>query len=113
VLKNAAATDEGLSGNKGDGFIAPEFQLGSANNPIPRYPRRARQQGLEGRVVIRLTVAADGTPARISILQSSGYAILDRAAVRTFRDWRFRPATRAGIPVASSLDVPISFRLRD
>ncbi len=113
VLKVAAATDEGLSGNKGGGFIAPAFQLGSANNPIPRYPRRARQQGIEGRVVIRLTVAADGTPARISILQSSCYAILDRAAVGTFRDWRFRPATRAGVPVVSSLDVPISFRLRD
>ncbi len=113
VLKVAAATDEGLSGNKDGGFIAPAFQLGSANNPIPRYPRRARQKGIEGRVVIRLTVATDGTPARISILQSSGYTILDRAAASTFRDWRFRPATRAGIPVASSLDVPISFRLRD
>ena len=113
VLKAAAAADEGLSGNKDGGFIAPVFQLGSADNPIPRYPRRARRQGIEGRVVIRLTVAADGTPARISVLQGSGHAILDRAAVRTFRDWRFRPATRAGVPVASSLDVPVSFRLHD
>lgn len=113
VLKDAAANDNGLSGNNNGGFIAPVFQLGSANNPLPRYPRRARQQGIEGRLVIRLTVATDGTPARISILRSSGYAILDQAAVRTFRDWRFRPATRAGIPVASSLDVPVSFRLRD
>ncbi len=113
VLKPTAAVNEGLSGDKDGGFIAPVFQLGSADNPIPRYPRRARQRGIEGRVVIRLTVAADGTPARISILRSSGYAILDQAAVRTFRDWRFRPASRAGVPVASSLDVPISFRLRD
>ena len=113
VLKDAAGDDEGLSGNRGGGFIAPVFQLGSADNPLPRYPRRARQQGIEGRVVIRLTVAADGTPARISVLQSSGYAILDHSAVRTFRDWRFRPATRAGIPVASSLDVPVSFRLHN
>lgn len=113
VLKGAAAANEGISGSKGGGFIAPVFQLGSADNPLPRYPWRARRQGIEGRVVIRLMVAADGKPARISILQSSGYAILDRAAVRTFRDWRFRPATRAGIAVASSLDVPISFRLHN
>jgi protein TonB len=113
VLKNAAAAAEGISGSKDGGFIAPVFQLGSAENPLPRYPWRARRQGIEGRVVIRLMVAADGTPERISVLRSSGYAILDRAAVRTFRDWRFRPATRAGIAVASSLDVPISFRLHD
>lgn len=113
VLKGPRNLNEGVSTESGAGFISPKFQLGSANNPIPRYPRQARRRGMEGRVVLRVTVSADGSPSKITVLESSGYAILDRAAVRTFRDWRFSPAFRAGIPVISSLDVPISFRLRD
>jgi len=113
VLKGNKTIKEGLTENNGGGFIAPRFQLGSIRNPIPRYPRRARQQGIEGRVVLRVRVDAAGRPSVISVLKSSGHAILDNAAAETFRDWRFKPALKSGIAVAAAIDIPISFRLRD
>ena len=71
----------------------------------------ARRLGLEGTVVLRVVVAADGRPASVTVLQSSGYDVLDTSARETVRTrWRFVPARRNGIPVEDSVQVPIRFR---
>jgi protein TonB len=67
--------------------------------------------GVEGTVVLRVVVAADGTPTSVVVLQSSGSEILDTSALETVRTrWRFVPARRNGIPVEDSVQVPIRFR---
>lgn len=71
--------------------------------PPPRYPARALAMGLEGRVRVLITVAADGSVAEASIAESSGSADFDRAALEAIRTWRFRPGLRAGL--ASELQV--------
>lgn len=93
--------------------VGPRFVLGSAGNPLPRYPLAARRRGLEGQVVVRVFVAADGRPASVSVHSGSTHSILDDAAVAALRRWRFEPARRAGVPTAAWVDVPITFRLRD
>lgn len=87
--------------------------MGSAANPRPRYPLSARRRGIEGRVVLRVFVGADGHVQSIDILHSSHHAVLDDAAVRALRRWRFEPARQAGLPVAGRVDIPVAFRLRD
>jgi protein TonB len=80
----------------------------------PRYPRSARERGLEGVVTLKVVVEANGDLGDISIVKSSGYALLDRAAIAAVEDWEFRPATVQGKPVRSTLDLPpIRFRLTD
>jgi periplasmic protein TonB len=49
----------------------------------------------------------------INIVQSSGSAALDAAARRGVAAWRFAPARRANGPVASSIDIPIQFKLNE
>jgi protein TonB len=39
--------------------------------------------------------------------------VLDEAAVAAVKEWRFRPAQRAGRPVTATVEIPISFRLDD
>ena len=70
--------------------------------PPPRYPRRARLKAWEGTVLVNTPIDASGIPLGATVKRSSGHAILDRAAVRAVLSWRFRPATRGGVPVASS-----------
>jgi protein TonB len=71
----------------------------------------ARRLGLEGEVLLRVFVAADGRPTDVVVLRSSGHAILDAAAVETVRNrWRFIPAMRNGVPVDDTVQVPIRFR---
>ncbi|WP_281242575.1 energy transducer TonB [Rhodospira trueperi] len=96
----------------GDPLQPPGYTLGSARNPAPAYPQRARTLGQEGTVVLSVRVSPDGTAEQVTVARSSGSGILDRAAARTVEGWRFRPATRAGIPVSATARVTIRFVLR-
>jgi TonB family protein len=54
------------------------------------YPPAARQQGLEGSAVVRYWVPpGSDEPADAEIAQSSGYAVLDAAAIDTIRSGKF------------------------
>ncbi len=77
-------------------------------NPQPRYPAEARQRGIEGKVVLRLTVSAAGSVESASVTRSSGNDLLDQEARLTVMRWRFQPL--AGPKVAQ---IPISFRLQN
>lgn len=81
------------------------------HNPAPAYPSLARKRGHEGTVLLRVDVTPQGTAAAVNVVESSGYAALDNAAVETVRDWRFLPAEQNGATTTSSLRLPIVFRL--
>ncbi len=88
--------------------------MGSANylnNPKPSYPRMARRRGMQGQVILRVKVSAAGLPLAISVQESSGFKSLDQAALRSVRRWRFIPASRAGIAVQATVNIPIKFQL--
>ena len=81
------------------------------DNPRPPYPARAIRRGWQGRVVLNVEVLPTGAVGEIKIETSSGYGVLDRAALKTVRQWRFKPATRAGSPVRVQAQVPVLFKL--
>lgn len=89
----------------------PRFQADYLNNPPPVYPPASRRLGEAGRVVLRVFVRADGTPAEVAINHSSGSARLDQAALEAVRNWRFVPARRGDTPVPAPVLVPVSFTL--
>ena len=64
-------------------------------------------------MLLRVTVSPAGLPVNVSVAESSGYSVLDTAAVNAVEQWRFVPATRAGAPVAATAEVPLRFRLVD
>jgi TonB family protein len=78
---------------------------------LPMYPAHAREQGLEGSVVLRLDIASDGSVSRVTVRVSSGYAPFDEAAERAVRKWRFRPVYRNGVAIARKHDIRVKFRL--
>lgn len=81
-------------------------------NTPPDYPRLARRLGYEGRVVLHVRVSPAGTCLEVELLTSSGYPVLDRAAIDAMKAWRFTPARLNGLPVAGSIEIPIRFELR-
>lgn len=82
-----------------------------ADNPPLHYPRVAQRRGWAGVVVLRVKVGSQGEPIALAVATSSGYAVLDEAAIRQVQRWRFRPAKRQGHPVIASVLVPIQFKL--
>ncbi len=50
------------------------------------YPYKARQTGVQGRLLMRFIINQDGSLAEVKILRSSGVALLDHEAVRAIQN---------------------------
>jgi len=75
----------------------------------PVYPEQARQDHLEGVVVVEAIVSQDGTVREAKVV--SGDAQLAAAAVNAVRQWRFKPYLVNGSPVAFQTQISLSFAL--
>ncbi|HEV8520481.1 MAG TPA: energy transducer TonB, partial [Burkholderiales bacterium] len=64
-------------------------------------------------VLLRVLVTREGRAARVELDKSSGFPLLDNAALEGVREWRFVPARKAAEPVEDWVRVPIVFRLVD
>ena len=93
--------------------VEPDYQASYLNNPRPAYPRVAQRMGLQGTVVLNVEVLETGQCGQINVSQSSGYAVLDKAALQTVKSWRFAPARQAGHAITRWFKVPIIFSLKD
>ncbi|GAB6081367.1 hypothetical protein JCM30471_02810 [Desulfuromonas carbonis] len=83
----------------------------AASNPPPAYPRQAREQGWAGSVWLQIRIGSSGGVETVHLEQSSGYPLLDEAAIEAVRNWKFEPARQAGQAIATTVRVPIRFRL--
>ena len=88
---------------------APDY----AYSPAPNYPLLLREQGIGGLVWLRVWVNIDGRAEQVHLLEGSGYRLLDEAALRAVRNWRFFPAAEAGQALASWVSFPIRFSVSD
>ncbi len=80
-------------------------------NRAPKYPGDAWLAGAQGEVVLRLHIGPDGRVSRAELRRSSGHVSLDQAAMLALAQWRFLPALRDGVPVASYRDQATDFEL--
>lgn len=81
------------------------------HRPDPEYPGWARDNGITGKVLLRVLVDQQGNVRRVAVVR--GVEGLTEAAQDALRAWRFRPATNRGRPVAVWVDIPVTFRLGD
>ena len=71
------------------------------------YPRLARKMGWEGKVIVSFVVDKDGKILEVNIVESSGFAALDKNAIATIRKAGPFPCP----PVSAKLVVPVIYRL--
>ena len=88
------------------------FDADYLHNPIPAYPAFSLRLREEGRVLLKVWVAAQGGAKQVVMARSSGYARLDEAAQDAVRQWRFVPAKSGEQLVDSWVLVPVQFSLR-
>lgn len=77
----------------------------------PAYPSSLRRRGIEGAVVVHVSIGSDGSVTGASVSGSSGYGDFDSAAVQAAYSWTFSPALEDGTPVPSSKEIRIRFSL--
>lgn len=76
----------------------------------PAYPSMAVAAHLQGQVVIRMTIDAQGLPAQVEAV--SGPQVFQEPAMRAARQWRFEPARQNGEPVPATFLLTLNFVLR-
>ena len=81
-------------------------------NPKPLYPARAVRKRWQGRVILDVEILPSGTVGVLKTDASSGHWVLDQAAIKAVRQWRFNPAKLAGVAVPSHVQVPVQFKLQ-
>jgi TonB family protein len=93
--------------------LAPDSLPVMQNPELPfKYPPELYAQKVQGNVTLRIHIDATGAvrPESTSVVQSSGYAALDSAAVSGSRALHFKPAFAKGSPLAISVLFPVYFR---
>jgi periplasmic protein TonB len=80
-------------------------------NPVPEYPLIARKRGYQGTVVLEVLVNREGKVKELTLSASSGYSVLDQAALTSVKTWLFDPGTRGGEKVDMWVKVPVRFQL--
>jgi protein TonB len=78
----------------------------------PTYPEYAKEERIEGTVVVRVSIDEQGNIREPYIYQSAIEPTLDRAALNCVRQWKFRPATIGGVPTTAIMTLVFPFHLR-
>ena len=76
----------------------------------PKYPREAREKGIEGDVLLQATIDTKGNLINLNAVQ--GDPILVEASIDAVKKWKYRPYLLKGEPVEVETTIKIQFHMR-
>ena len=76
----------------------------------PEFSEEARRSKIGGSVMVYLVVDEQGLPRDVRVTKGLGHG-LDEKAVEAVRKYRFKPATRDGVPVKVEMHVAVNFQV--
>lgn len=100
----------GSGGGENNGVTQGPSVLSSVT---PVYPESARSAGVEGSVLVGITIGTDGSVENAWISSSSGNSDLDQAALQAAYGYHFAPAYQNGTAIECNVNLPITFQLND
>jgi protein TonB len=105
------AEDDGLARRRAR--LAYKRELERLLRDRRSYPRAALRERLEGRVELALRIGRDGTVLGVRVAESSGYALLDTAALEAAHlDHGPAPPEAAALTDREEIMIPISYVVR-
>ena len=107
ILSSIAAVRANTSGGT-DFDVRPT----PVKTPPPEYPTHLKQNGVSGVVALRVEIDETGAVTGCSVSKSSN-AEFEQPAMNAVKNWKFKPAQKAGSPVKISLVIPIKFSIEE
>lgn len=90
--------------------VSPEAAEGSVLHRVePEYPEAARQQRMQGAVVLDVRIGRDGVVQSVKVV--SGESVLADAAIAAVKQWRFKPEVREGRAVEMQTRITLNFKM--
>ncbi len=80
------------------------------DRPVLNYPNSAKEKGEEGSVILKFFVDKDGYVSQPNIQQSSGFTLLDSAALEYCQTYRYKPAQELNKPVGVWIVSTITYK---
>jgi periplasmic protein TonB len=103
----SSAVPDSTSGS--DSFGSGSIQIALTTfSPSPRPDLSALPRGIQGDVVVDVTIDPSGKVAELAVLHTLGYGI-ESSVIGTLKTWTFRPATKDGAPIASVQELHFHF----
>lgn len=93
----------------GQSLISPKLR----GNLTLFYPQEAQEEEMEGDVVLLLRISKFGKVVSAVIKKSSGWKILDGAALKHAQTLEFVPCIQNGNAIESEIEFPFAFRLKN
>jgi protein TonB len=107
VSAPASAVPDSSSGSDSYGSGAIQIAL-TTYSPSPAPDLSALPRGVQGDVVVDVTIDPTGKVADLAVLHTLGYGI-ESSVIGTLKTWTFRPATKDGSPIASVQELHFHF----
>jgi TonB family protein len=90
--------------------ISPATAEGSLIRRVePQYPEEARQQKIQGPVVLDVHISPDGAVQKVQVI--GGPPELAQASIDAVKQWRFQPRRVSGHAVPMQTRITLNFRL--
>jgi protein TonB len=103
----ASAVPDSSSGSDSWGSGSIQIAL-TTYSPSPAPDLSALPHGVQGDVVVDVTIDPSGKVADLAVLHTLGYGI-ETSVIGTLKTWTFRPATKDGNPIASVQELHFHF----
>lgn len=78
----------------------------------PQYPARARALDQQGTCIVRALIDLSGSSREVLLWRSSGFELLDQAALAAVRGWAFDAARQNDEPILAWVEIPVRFEIR-
>jgi protein TonB len=111
---NMGTTDVGTRTDEKE-FIFDSVDLDQAPQVLvqtpPEYPFKAREQGVEGYVAVKMLVREDGSVGQINVIKAKPQGFFENAVRRALPSWTYQPGRIGGDPVTSWVMTTVRFNL--
>lgn len=82
-----------------------------AHQVLAPYPELAQRAGMEGEVIVQVTIDENGRVVHAEVYQSTANVLLESAAIEAARQYLFKPGMQGNVPVRCRAHIRFSFRL--
>jgi protein TonB len=94
-------------------LVMAELDSKFAGTFQPDYPAREQREQIEGAAKVRVLIGTDGRVKAVELVSTDSRGFFEETKRRALAKWRFKPATRGGVPEESWMVMTVRFQIKN